>query len=152
MDRDDIRALIEGADLLFTNAYEEALTEQKTGWSSTDVLARVRTRVTTLGPDGARIERQGEPTVRVHVPEEERRVDPTGVGDAFRAGFLSAVSWGLPLERAAEVGCLLATYVIETVGTQEYQLDRAQFLLRLAKAYGDQAAADVEPHLPGVSD
>ncbi|MDQ3431469.1 MAG: carbohydrate kinase family protein [Actinomycetota bacterium] len=152
MDRDDIRALIDGADLLFTNAYEEALTEQKTGWSSTDVLARVRTRVTTLGPDGARIERQGEPTVRVHVPEEERRVDPTGVGDAFRAGFLSAVSWGLPLERAAEVGCLLATYVIETVGTQEYQLDRAQFLLRLAKAYGDQAAADVEPHLPGVSD
>ena len=56
--------------------------------------------------------------------------DPTGVGDAFRAGFLAGLAWGLDLERAAQVGCMLATYVVETVGTQEYRFERAGFLSR----------------------
>jgi adenosine kinase len=57
------------------------------------------------------------------------------------------VAWGLPLERAAQVGSMLAAYVIETVGTQEYDFEPAGFLARLAGSYGDDAAADVAPHL-----
>jgi adenosine kinase len=103
--------------------------------------------VITLGPDGARIERRGADPVQVTVPEEEIKADPTGVGDAFRAGFLAGQSWGLSDERSAQVGSLVATYVIETVGTQEYQLAQRHFLERFGAAYGDDAASEVEQHV-----
>jgi adenosine kinase len=147
MHRDEIRGLVEGAKYLFTNEYEAALTEQKTGWSAGEIATRVDVRVTTLGPRGVLVERAGERPVRVPVAREERKADPTGVGDAFRAGFLAGVAWGLSDERAAQVGSLVATYVIETVGTQEYQLSTSGFLARFAKTYGDDAAGDIEPHL-----
>jgi adenosine kinase len=144
---DDIRSLVEGAAYLFTNEYEAALIESKTGWSAADVLGRVGTRVTTLGARGVRIERAGQPTIEVGCPEEERKADPTGVGDAFRAGFVAGLSWELGLERSAQLGCMLATLVIETVGTQEYELNRGGFLNRFAKAYGDEAADEIRAHL-----
>jgi adenosine kinase len=147
MDGDEIRPLVDGAAYLFTNEYEAALTEQKTGWDADEILSRIGCRVTTLGPDGARVERKGRPPVVVTCPEEDRRADPTGVGDAFRAGFLAGIAWGLSDERCAQVGSLLATYVIETIGTQEYELAQLHFLQRIAKTYGDDAAADIEPHL-----
>ena len=80
------------------------------------------------------------------MPEIEK-VEPTGVGDAFRAGFLAALGWGLSHERAAQLGCLLAVYVVEQVGTQEYVLSRAAFLARCTATYGADATADFEPHL-----
>jgi adenosine kinase len=147
MDGDEIIPLIEGATYLFANEYEAALIEQKTGWSSADIAGMVDTRVTTLGPDGARVERRGEAPVTVKVAEEDRKADPTGVGDAFRAGFLAGQAWGVGDERSAQVGALLATYVIETIGTQEYELARTHFLERMARTYGDDAAAEVEPHV-----
>jgi adenosine kinase len=57
------------------------------------------------------------------------------------------VAWGLPLPRSSQLGALLATYVLETVGTQEYELRRAHVLERLEKAYGPDAVADIAPHL-----
>ena len=89
----------------------------------------------------------GEPVVKVPAALTEDMADPTGVGDGFRAGFLAGLAWGLDDERCAQVGCLLATLVLETVGTQEYDLGRSTFLDRLGRVYGDAAAADVEPHL-----
>lgn len=83
----------------------------------------------------------------VGCPEETAKVDPTGVGDAFRAGFLTGLGWGVGLERAAQLGCMLATLVIETLGTQEYTLARAHFMERFTKAYGEEAAAEVRAHL-----
>ena len=142
-----IRKLIEGADYLFTNEYEAHLTEQKTGWSEADIDAQVTTRVITKGKDGAVIKTRGEEPIEVPIALEARRADPTGVGDAFRAGFLTGLSAGLEHRRCAEIGSLLATYVLETVGTQEYVLDKSAFLDRLAQAYGDDSAADVEPHI-----
>ncbi len=142
-----IRRLVEGATYLFSNEYEAALTEQKTGWSADEILALVGTRVTTLGASGSRIERKGEEPIVVGVAQEVRKADPTGVGDAFRAGFLAGLSWGLPLERCAQIGSMLAAYVLETVGTQEYDFVASVFLDRLAEAYGDDVAADVRPHL-----
>ncbi|QNP73149.1 carbohydrate kinase family protein [Streptomyces roseirectus] len=147
MDGEEIRILLEGATYLFSNEYEKGLIESKTGLSDAEILSKVGCRVTTLGARGVRIERQGEAVIEVGVPEEERRAEPTGVGDAFRAGFLSGLAWGVSLERAAQIGCMLATLVIETVGTQEYTLRRGHFLERFAKAYGDDAAAEVRAHL-----
>lgn len=147
MEGDSIRALIDGAAYLFTNEYEAALTEKKTGWSAGEIAERVRTRVTTKGKDGVIVETAGEEPIEVHVAREVRKADPTGVGDAFRAGFLTGLTWGLGHRRCAELGSMLATYVIETVGTQEYELGRARFLQRFTEAYGSEAAAEVEPHL-----
>lgn len=142
-----IRQLIDGAAILFSNEYEAALIEQKTGWSSDEVLGRVGTRVVTLGPAGARVERQGAEPISVSAVPEIEKVEPTGVGDAFRAGFLAALAWGLGHERAAQLGCLLAVYVVEKVGTQEYTLHRSAFVERFAGTYGEAAAADIEAHV-----
>jgi adenosine kinase len=147
MDGDDIRILVDGAAYLFNNEYEKGLIETKTGWSSEEILGRVGTRVTTLGARGVRIDRKGEAPIEVGCAEEQAKADPTGVGDGFRAGFLSGLVWGVGLERSAQVGCMLATLVIETVGTQEYELRRTHFMERFTKAYGEEAAADVRRHL-----
>ncbi len=69
------------------------------------------------------------------------------MGDAFRAGFLAAQQWGLSLERAAQLGCLLAVHVIEGVGTQEYTLHRQAFLDRCEAAYGANSARELARHL-----
>ncbi|HZG02965.1 MAG TPA: carbohydrate kinase family protein [Streptomyces sp.] len=143
MGGEEIRNLTEGAAYLFTNEYEASLVESKTGWDADEILRRVGTRVTTLGARGVRIERAGEEPLTVGCPPEEAKVDPTGVGDAFRAGFLSGLAWKLGLERSAQLGCMLATLVIETLGTQEYELRRSHFLERFTKAYGHDAAAEI---------
>ncbi len=147
MDGAQLQQLIEGAELLFTNEYEKKLLESKTGLSEAEIMARVGVRVTTLGSDGVEI--LGRDLERVHVPvaKERAKADPTGVGDAFRAGFLSGRAWGLSWRRAAEVGSMLATLVLETVGTQEYQVKAPDFAERLAESYGDDCAQDVLPYL-----
>jgi adenosine kinase len=147
MDGENVRKLIDGAHYLFTNEYEKALCEQKTGWSDAEILDRVRIRVTTLGPKGVVIDRKSEEGLHVPAAPEVGKVDPTGVGDAFRAGFLSAINWGLSLERAAQVGNLIAAYVLESAGGQEYTFERTRFLERLGGAYGTEAADEVAPHL-----
>jgi adenosine kinase len=145
---DQVRALVDGALYLFGNEYEEALIERKSGWSKADMLARVGVRITTLGPDGARIEQRGEPPIMVPAVPDARPVDPTGSGDAFRSGFLAAIAWGLSLERAAQLGNLLAVHALETTGPQEYDLKPGPLVDRFAAAYGDAAAAEVAAHLP----
>src|SRR6478735_6036145 len=146
-DGEMIRELIDGAAILFSNEYESALIEKKTGWSNDEILSRVGTQVVTLGAEGVRVEREGEEPILVPAVPEVAKVEPTGVGDAFRAGFLAALEWDLSLERAAQLGCLLAVHVVEQVGTQEYTLQQAAFVRRFAEAYGEDAAAEVAAHV-----
>jgi adenosine kinase len=142
-----IASLIEGADLLFGNTYEAALIEAKTGWTAPEVLGRVGTRLTTHGEDGVVIERTGDSPISVSAVPADRIVDPTGVGDAFRSGFLAAQAWGLGLERSAQAGALLATLCIESVGPQEYVVDASDARRRLTDAYGAAAAAEIVDYL-----
>ena len=126
-DGETIRQLIDGADYLLTNEYEAALTEQKTGWSAEEIADRVQhpghhPAARTASPSSARARSRS----RSRVAREVRRADPTGVGDAFRAGFLTGLAADLGLRHSAELGSMLATYVIETVGTQEYTLGKVQ--------------------------
>lgn len=139
--------VIDGATYLFNNEYEATLIEQRTGWAPDEVLQHVGVRITTLGKNGARITSRDGLDITVPVAQEKVIKDPTGVGDAFRAGFLMGLGWGLELQRCAEVGSLLATYVIETVGTQEFELDKDEFIDRLGQAYGKDCAQDVATHL-----
>ena len=135
-----IRSLIDGAAYLFSNEYESHMIEQKTGWSAAEVLDRVGTQVTTLGPAGVRISSKAGETVELPAAKDVPHVEPTGVGDAFRAGFLAALAWGLDETHAAQVGCVLAAYVVETVGPQDYTFTAEQFLGRLEHSYGGDAA------------
>jgi adenosine kinase len=139
--------IVEGATYLFNNEYEATLIEQRTGWSSAQVLEHVGVRITTLGKNGVHITSRDGLDIKVPVAQEKSIKDPTGVGDAFRAGFLTGLGWGLDLEVCAQVGSLLATYVIETIGTQEFALDRSEFALRLEQAYGSKSAQEVAVHL-----
>jgi adenosine kinase len=122
LDRNQARQLVGGARLLFTNEYEAALLLERTGWSEQDLLGQVGTWITTLGADGVSLARSGEPRLHVPAVPTDEIADPTGAGDAFRAGFLAGLAWELPQEQAAQLGCALATTVLESVGTQEYKL------------------------------
>ncbi|MFI6450864.1 carbohydrate kinase family protein [Streptosporangium amethystogenes] len=143
MPGEEIRELVDGAAYLFGNDYEKGMIEQKTGWTDEEILGRVGVRVTTLGPKGVVIDRKDEPPLHVPPAPELGKADPTGVGDAFRSGFLAALAWGLSLERCGQVGNLTATHVLERVGGQEYELGQKIFLERFADAYGTGAAAEV---------
>ena len=142
-----IRDLIDGATYLFSNDYEAALIEQKTGWTTAEVQSHVDIRVVTHGADGVKVYPADGSEISVSAIDGIIAIDPTGVGDSFRAGFLAAVAAGLGLERAAQVGCTVAASVVETKGTQEYELTRDGFLKRFSTAYGDEAASEVDAAL-----
>ena len=143
----EIRKLIDGATYLFTNDYEWDLLLSKTGWTEDDVLGQVGLRVTTLGPKGVDMISPDGATIHVDVVPETGKVDPTGVGDAFRAGFLTGRSAGLDLERSAQLGSLVAVLVLETNGTQEWTWDHDVAMRRLADAYGSEAADEIRAAL-----
>ncbi|MDO8645790.1 MAG: carbohydrate kinase family protein [Candidatus Planktophila sp.] len=147
MSGEDIKLLIDGASYLFMNEYELALAMQKTGWSDAEILERVKVRVTTLGSKGAKVESADGEFVQVGCPKEISKTDPTGVGDSFRSGFIAGLAWGLSHERCAQLGALIATYVIETMGTQEYRFTGQEFVARFAEAYGGDAAAEISLHI-----
>ena len=148
MDGSTVTSLIEGAEFLLTNDYEKSLLESKAGLTDEQVLDLVKVRVTTLGSNGVEITGRGIDRIHVPVVRDVVADDPTGVGDGFRAGFFTGISWGLGLERAAQVGSLVAALVLETVGPQEYEIRGDLFVKRFAQSYGDDAAAEVQPHLP----
>lgn len=149
MSAEEIRKLIDGAAYLLTNDYEKELLESKTGLTTEQLLDKVGVLITTLGKDGALIRGRGLPG-EIHVPVVKGVVanDPTGVGDGFRAGFFAALSWGLGLERSAQVGSMVAALVLETVGPQEYEISTAEFTKRVAESYGDAAADEIRAFLP----
>ncbi|MEU2718895.1 carbohydrate kinase family protein [Streptomyces sp. NPDC007205] len=117
---DQIRELVHGADYLFTNEYEHALLLAKTGWSRSDVLHRVGTWVTTLGENGSCIERVDASPIYIPAVPADRIADPTGAGDAFRAGYLAALAAGRAPSQCAHLGSALATLALSHTGTQTY--------------------------------
>jgi len=148
MEGPELRDFITGATYLFSNDYEWQLLLRKTGWSEDDVLAKVGMRITTLGEKGVEIVGQNQPPLQVTAVPELRKADPTGVGDGFRAGFVAGLSAGLGLERCAQLGSMVAVLVLETVGTQEWEFDRATALARISGAFGPEAATDIDAILP----
>ena len=140
---EEIRRLVDGATYLFSNDYEWDLMLSKTGWTDADVMGQVGLRVTTLGANGVDIIGADGTNIHVGVVPETAQVDPTGVGDAFRAGFLTGRGAGLDLERSAQLVSLVAVLVLETTGTQNWTWDPAVARTRLAEAYGAEAADEI---------
>lgn len=147
MQGDQIKKLIDGAAYLFCNEYEASMIENKTGWTRAEILHKVGTWVTTYGKDGASVENREGVLTKVGVADVDEIVDPTGVGDAFRAGYLSAMAWDLNPEMCCQVGSQLASMVLETVGTQEYGFTPEFFKTALRRNFGDDVATAVSEHL-----
>jgi len=140
---EEIRKLIDGATYLFTNDYEWDLLLQKSGWSEAQVMNQIGLRVTTLGPKGVDLVSSDGTFVHVDVVPETHQADPTGIGDAFRAGFLTGRAAGLSLERAAQLASLVAVLVLEATGPQEWTWDRDAAIERLSAAYGAEAGQEI---------
>ncbi|XUL86484.1 carbohydrate kinase family protein [Streptomyces galilaeus] len=136
LDAPRIREVVEGAHHLFTNEYEHALLLARTGWSRADVLCRVGVWVTTLGEKGSRVERADEPALDVPAVATPEAADPTGVGDAFRAGYLAALATGEDTTRCAQSGSALAAQALSCVGTQTYTTSAARLRDLTTAAYG----------------
>jgi adenosine kinase len=148
MDGAQVREFVVGARYLFSNDYEWELLLRKTGWTEAEVLAEVGMRITTLGEKGVEIVSGDGTSLQVPAVPELAKSDPTGVGDGFRAGFLAGISRDLGVERSAQLGSLIAVLVLETIGTQEWDFDKAVAVRRLAEAFGPEAAAEIEAILP----
>jgi adenosine kinase len=140
---EEIRKLIDGATYLFTNDYEWDLLLQKSGWTEAEVMSQIGLRVTTLGPKGVDLVSADGTTVHVDVVPETHQADPTGIGDAFRAGFLTGRAAGLSLERSAQLASLVAVLVLEATGPQEWTWDKAAAITRISDAYGADAGAEI---------
>jgi adenosine kinase len=135
IDPQDIRDGVEGAWSLFVNEYEFELVLKHTGMSLKDILATVKLVVVTCGEQGARIyQKDGEISIPAAPPCHI--ADPTGVGDAFRGGFLTGTRLGLGLETCGRMGALAATYCLEHKGTQNHAYTIAEFLARYEEQFG----------------
>ncbi len=127
---------VDGAWMLVVNDYECGLIQKMTGWNESDLQRHVEVLVITRGEHGATIFNDG---LQVDVPVVPPRqiADPTGVGDAFRGGFLRGVMAGWPWALCGQLGALAATYCLEQVGTQNHYYTRAEFLTRFRQHFDD---------------
>ncbi|WP_406730617.1 carbohydrate kinase family protein [Streptomyces sp. NBC_01794] len=145
--RDEVRLLVTGALWLFTNDYEAALLSELSGWTREEILSRVGAWITTRGADGVTLATADGTEESFPAVPSAAVADPTGVGDAFRAGFLAGTSWGLAVDVAIPLGCAMATRALETVGSQQYTVSPTDLLTRISDTYGGQVGARLAPYL-----
>jgi adenosine kinase len=128
---------MEGAYFLFCNDYEFDLISNKTGWDLNEILKHVKVVVVTRGKEGAHVYTDGQKYFIPTVPEKEV-VDPTGVGDAFRGGFLAGYSHGCDWTLCGKIGSLAAVYCLEQRGPQSHHYTRKEFIDRFRRHFDDQ--------------
>ena len=136
---EDIKAGLAKTELLFVNDYELGVMAKKVGQPEGKVKNSVPVCVTTLGKQGCKIEgNQVDGSIEVPAVSKAKVVDPTGAGDAFRAGFLFGYVRDLPLEKCARLGSVAASFAIEERGTQEHSFSLADCQERYQQTYGEK--------------
>lgn len=138
-ERDELVELIEGADVYVVNDYEWSLTLSRGALSEEDVLRRVGAVVVTRGEKGSTL-RRGRDAADIPPVTAARVVDPTGCGDAYRAGFLHGLSRGRPLETCARMGSLMGALKVAEQGTQALSIGAAELRARFAAEFGSAAS------------
>lgn len=133
---------LKGAYMMIVNAYEAEIICKKTGLSIDDLRKDVEILVITQGHHGSHIYADGE-LLAIPAFITDAIKDPTGVGDAYRAGLLCGIAHGWPLRLAGEVGALCATYVLEQVGTQSHNFSMQEFVERFRAKIDDHGVLDV---------
>jgi adenosine kinase len=131
----ELRAFIEQATWVTVNDYEWQLMQQRTGWSASQVAERVRALIITLGAEGSVIHTQGR-EFRIPSAKPAAVVDPTGCGDAYRAGLIHGLLRDLPWDVTGRIASLIGAIKIESRGTQNHRFTQAQFAERFQKSFG----------------
>jgi adenosine kinase len=132
----DLKDGIEGAEVLISNDYELSLIKEKTGFNETEMLEHTKVLVTTFGEKGSRIQTKDE-VIEIPAATPENTSDPTGAGDAYRAGFIAAYTKGLPLKTAGQLGTLTACYTIERHGTQTHHFTLEELEARYQETFNE---------------
>ena len=132
---EELRRFIELADYVTVNDYESNLLQERTGWSEQDIAARVKAYITTRGPQGAEIHADGT-THRIPPAHERRVTDPTGCGDAFRAGLIFGIEKGYDWMTIGRMGNLMGALKVEHPGTQNQRFDYDEFAEQFKQQFG----------------
>jgi adenosine kinase len=141
LDGKELARDMEGAQFLFCNDYEFGLISKKTGWSLDQILEHVNVLVITRGKDGADLYADND-TVHIPTAPEREIVDPTGVGDSFRGGFLAGYSRSFGWKLCGEIGSLAAVYCLEQNGPQNHTYTREEFVKRFRENFDDEGKLD----------
>ncbi len=135
LDRDETLELIDGCAAYIVNDYEWSLTLEKTSLSEQQIIERCDAVVITRGKDGSRIH-EGDKVIEIPPVVASRVIDPTGCGDAYRAGLIHGRVCGLPYETAGRIASLLGTWQVEFEGTQNLKVDIESFKERYQREFG----------------
>ncbi len=141
LDGDALRQGLDGAYMLIVNIYEASVIYEKTGLSLDDIRERVRIVAITESERGSTLFQGGE-AIKVESFAPGQIANPTGAGDAYRAGMLVGLQQGLSLPLSAQVGSLCATYALEYVGTQTHHFTPAEFVARFRQLADDGGGLD----------
>src|SRR5690606_27351343 len=144
---EELRAFIEQADYVTVNDYESNLLQERTGWDEKTIAGKVKAYIATRGPKGACIHADGK--VYNIPPAHERRVtDPTGCGDAFRAGLIFGIEKGYDWETIGRTGNLMGALKVEHPGTQNQRFDYAEFAAQFRQQFGYALSGDAPASVP----
>lgn len=133
--QDDLREGCRGSKMVILNDYELEMLKNKTGWSEDEIAAQTETLIVTYSENGSVIRSRGE-TVHIPIAAPQRVSDPTGVGDAYRAGVIKGMLHDFPWEVTGRIGALAATYALEEYGPQNHHYDLDSFIARYQTEFG----------------
>jgi len=133
-DGKDLKRFVEQATWVAVNDYEWQMIQQKTGWTESDVTQLTEALIVTRGPEGSVIHTKGGP-IEIPCAKPKAVVDPTGCGDAYRAGLIHGLLQGLDWKTTGRIASLMGAIKIEALGTQNHKFTPAEFKERLAAAF-----------------
>jgi adenosine kinase len=143
----DFKRFITMADWVAVNDYEWALLQERTGWNAAEIAAQVKALIITRGAEGSVIHADG---AEIHIPcaKAETVVDPTGCGDAYRAGLIHGILRGLGWETTGRIASLMGAIKIAVRGTQNHSFTLPEFAQLYAKSFGQplQSASSKNQH------
>ncbi len=137
LQKEDLEMMIKGAEILIGNDYEVELLMSKLKWQMANLLENAKIVITTLGEKGSVIQTKDQ-TIEVRAAKPKQVVDPTGAGDAYRAGFLAGLSKNFDLKICGQMGAIASCYAVENYGTTSHRFTVQEFSDRYKENFGEQ--------------
>ena len=140
LDAQDLKSMINGATILIGNDYEIALLSSKIQIPISKLIENVKILITTLGEKGSTIQTKDE-TIQIAPGKPNEVLDPTGAGDAYRAGFLAGYMQNLSLQICGQMGSIASCFAIEKYGTTSHTFSKEEFDSRYKENFGDRLSS-----------